>query len=420
MAAGAVLLLAVAANWIASRRLGIDFAHLYLAAVGIATGAPIYDPGWQSTAFLELGISRPLWGLIYPPATGFTTLPFAALPYSLAQATWFAVLILAMVAGVRGLLRLGRPDSRRGTWMLAAGVVLFSSCVRWGMTPLQAAPLLVGLLAILVIALHTNRPIVVFAVVAFATTLKFTMALPFLGLLLLHGRYAMLAGSLAVAGALTVLGFVRVGGLTAVADYSAAFGMIESVGTINSPDPWDPQSIPRLDWTYLFDGLTGDVQLSRILSLVVSALVALWLVREGRRVERPISLATTGAFLVPLVCLSVQSVYHHHYDISPLIVPLLVFCVRFREPRLFQRPWAIGLMIPIVVILALVPIDLTQRVLFSALGERGLGLLNLAFPAATSLALVGSLVIVRQTVRARASDRGPSGGGDVLTPRALR
>jgi hypothetical protein len=404
IAAVVVVLIAISISWITSRRQGQDFGYLYAASVGIATGAPIYDTQWQKAAFERWGLPLPQ-GVFYPPATGFASLPFAMLPYSLAEFLWFVILVTAVLLGVQRLVRLGRPDARRSTVALAAGLVLMSACVRWGITPLQGAPLILGLLCFLIVGLHSNRPIMVFMVALFATTFKFTIALPFLGLLLLHECYAALLGSVMISGVLNILGFIRVGGLTALRDYRGGIVTLESLGTVNTPNPWDPQSSPRLDWTYLFTGIIGNVPISRILAVVFSGLILAWLFLESRRIYRPVNLTTTAAFLVPLVCVGVLSVYHHHYDISPIIAPLLVLGTRFPDPKLFRRAWAWWLLAPQVLMIATFPTATTQRLVVRLFGEHWIGLLNLTFPLTTTLTLVGSLVILHQIARSSKSSQ---------------
>ncbi len=378
--------------------MGQDFEYLYVAAIGIASGAPIYNPQWESVAFPSMQLPTPQ-GVFYPPSTGFTVLPLEMLPYAVAQLVWFAISVAAVVLGVRQLVLLRKPAATSTTWVLAGGLVLLTAALRWGITPLQGAPLVLGLLAFLVVALHSKRSALVLLVASFAVSFKFTIALPFIGLLLLHRRYAIAAGAVAIGALLNVVGFLRIGGLPAVADYNAGVASLEEPGTVNSPDPWDPQSSPRLDWTYLFDGLSHNTMLAHVLTAVLAVLVTGWLLRAGWRAHLPIDPSTTAVFLLPLVCLSVLVVYHHHYDISPLFVPLIMLFALASDARHYWQLRAAWLLAPIVLMMALLPVDLGDKLLAGALGARGPGFLNLAFPTATTLALIGSLFLVREAAR---------------------
>jgi hypothetical protein len=274
--------------------------------------------------------------------------------------------------------------------------------MRWSITPLQGAPLVFALLAFLVAALHTNRPGTALFVATYATAFKFTIAFPFLGLLILHKRYGSAVSAVGLAAILNLLGFARVGGLSALRDYRSGIATLESAGTVNAPDPWDTQSSPRLDWPYLLNGLSGHLQASRVLALIVFALVCVWLFRKSQQLNRPVSIDVTASFLVPMVCLSVLCIYHHHYDIMPLWVPLLIMFARFAEVRPYRNPWAIALIAPLVLAMALLPIGLGQRISIEVFGPTvGAGLFNTLLPVAITLALVGSLVIVRQVVPER-------------------
>jgi hypothetical protein len=383
----------------ASRRLGIDFGYLYVTAVGIATGAPIYDPAWQATAMRDLVSLPPPKALGYPPSTGLVLLPFTLIPYTAAQTLWFGVLAASVLLGTVLLLRRLRPSLPVAACLLIGVAVLLTACMRWSMTPLQGAPLLVGLLALMVLELHANRTWTVLLIAVFALAFKFTLAIPFLGLLLLFRRFELIAGTLAIAGLLNLVGFLRVGGVSAVQGYLTGMAGWEQLGTIDTPDPWDTQAIPRLDWTVLVDGVTHNVQLSHVLGTAIAVLVALWLLKEFRWVGRPESLATTAAFLAPLVLLSLESTYHHHYDACLMVIPFLIFLAGWRELRLGHQAVALLLLAPFAMLITFLPIAGAQQVLFRALGDFGLGLLNVGFPLAATLAMLGSLLILRQTVQ---------------------
>lgn len=407
----ALIALAIVINWYASRRSSFDFFNFYLTGYGIASGSPIYDPEWQRMAFAEIldrraELSRFSRSIFYPPATGIVTLPIALLPYWFAQIAWFAILNAAIIWGVRAIVKLASPTATRGVWLLAAGVVLISSCTRWSMTQLHGPPLVFALLAFLLVALYKDRPVVAFVVVTVATAFKFTMALPFFGLLLLHKRYGVLIGSLAFAGTLNLIGFARVGGLSAVKDYSAQAQILESIGTVNSPSPWDRQSAPRLDWPYLLNGLTGYLPLSRILALILFVACCVWLFRKNLQIPRPLSLDVSAAFLISMVCLGVLCVYHHHYDIVPLLVPLLVVFVRFREFEPYQNRLALKLMMPLIAMIALLPVAISDRIAVAILGDLGFGLLNMTYSVATTLMLISSLIIIQRiAINAHRDDR---------------
>src|SRR5262249_36323806 len=153
---------------------------------------------------------------------------------------------------------------------------------------------------------------------------KFTVALPFIGLMLVRRRWREIAVAVAIAGLAQLAGFARVGGMAAFGAYTQGVAGLEALGSINTPNPWDPMASPLLDWTYLFTGLTGSPEIGRRLSQATTVVVAIglsWLVWRLRdRLDRH----ATATILLALTCFGVLCVYHHHYDVSVVLVPLMM------------------------------------------------------------------------------------------------
>jgi hypothetical protein len=330
--------------------------------------------------------------------------PLALLPYRVALWTWFVAIDLTLVLGIRALVRFAAPDAGAYVWMASAGIVLASAVIRWGLRPLQPAPLVLGLLCFFVVALHTDRPRTALCIAMGATVAKMTLALPFLGLLALHRRFGAVAASLAALAGLNALGFLRMG--ASLADYRLNIAKLDDWNNINSMDPWRPVALPRLDWSYLFYGLWNNVPLARGANLVASALAFVWLVREGLRARTPPTLAATTLFLAPIVCFGSLCVYHHQYDACLFFAPALLACFLWRRP--LGRVWPYALVAPFLLMILFLPVAQTQRILESIFGLRGFGLLKLSFPVVTTVALVGSMAILR--LRAAEFERYEVGG----------
>ena len=263
---------------------GVDFPVMYVMGKGWLEGTNVYLPEQTAAFRAQYGVDQ--YGMFYPPATGFTMLPLALLPYPVAKWTWFVIIELSLILGIRALVRLAAPRARDHVWMICAGIVLASSSLRWGLMLLQAAPFVLALLCFMVVALHTDRPRLALAVAILATAMKVTLGVPFLALLALHRRLRAVAVCLGSWAALNVLGFLRMGA-GSLAEYRRNVAHLETIGHISSPDPWRPIALPRLDWVYLFYGVTGSLSVSRIASLATSALVFGLLLREGLRVRTP-------------------------------------------------------------------------------------------------------------------------------------
>lgn len=387
---GVVLILAGLAKMWSVANDGVDFPSMYVMGTGIAAGANVYDPSVPGTFPGRFGVVQPL-GMFYPPASGFAMLPFALFPYGVAKVLWFLAICASLVFGVRAMVRVAAPRAGFHVWTLCAGIVLVSSAVRWGMALLQGAPLLLGLLCLFIAALHGGWPRAAFVLAAFATALKMTLALPFLGLLALHRRFGALFASGAAWVLLNGLGFWRMGSTLTM--YRANMGALEALNDVNSPDPWFNPGVPRLDWTFLSYGLTHQLAFSRMLCLSLSAGVALWLLFEGLRARLPADLATSTAFLTVLVCLGSLAVYHHEYDASLFLAPLLLGVLLWR--RMTPPNWAVACIAPLTLIVLLMPLGKVRELMSNHFGVLGVGLVKLTFPIAFTLALIGSIGLLR-------------------------
>jgi len=390
VALGAAVLAAGLLVSVAVVRDGVDFPVLYVMGEGILRGVDVYVPG--ETAMFRQRFNVSEFGMFYPPATGFAMAPLALLPYGVAKWVWFFFIDVALVFGIRALVRTAAPSSKAYLWMSCAGVVLLSAAIRWGLMLLQAAPLVLGLLCLFVAQLHGGRRAGVLAISVFVTSVKMTLALPFLGLLALHRRFGAAAASIGAWLALNALGFWRMGG-GSFSGYRQNIAILEALDNISSPDPWRPIALPRLDWFYLIYGLSSNLRLARILALAISAVVLVWLVREAQRDQSSPTLTRSALFLGPLVCFGSLCVYHHQYDACLFFAPALLACLLW--PRRRAHFWVYMLFAPLLLEILFLPIGRVQSILESAWGLVGVGVLKLSFPVVVTLALVGSLVILR-------------------------
>jgi hypothetical protein len=395
------LLVGVVACGLASSRKdkGGDFAPIHLTGVGVLDGTPIYNRGYQ---IHEFSTSYPPGllptGMFYPPSTGVAVLPFAFLPFKVAQITWWALSVLVIAVGVRALIKVLRPDWGSHMWRLAAGAALFCSGVRWGLTPLQGAPLMFGVLCLFTSAVLQQKMRLAIALAAFALTFKFTLAVPFLALLFLRRSYWGLALCLSLWLACNVLGMARVGGMAAFHDYRASLGLVEGFNDINTPDPWDPVSVPRIDLTYLVYGLTGKLGLAQAAAKVFALLVGLLLLLAALRAWKAPSLAHVAPYLLVSTCLGSAIVYHHHYDLVVVLAPLLLLALSRERPKL--GPVAAWLLAPLWLMLVALPIGTTHDLLIRLFGDRACALLNLSMPIASLLALGVGLRLLWLELRA--------------------
>jgi glycosyl transferase family 87 len=366
---------------------GVDFPVLYVMGQSILDGTNVYLPAQTAAFRTDFGVSQ--FGVFYPPTTGFVVLPLALLPYSVARWAFAVIITVAIVLGIRALVRLANPEAPSAVWMIAAGVVLASSAMRWGMMLLQVAPLVLGLLCWFVSLLHRGKPRAAIAVALLAMSLKMTLAVPFLGLLALRRHFLGAASVIGAWATLNAIGFWRMGP-GAFAHYQRSIGELEQIGHISSPDPWRPIALPRLDWVSLFYGITADLTFARAAALALTGVCFLCLAWHVLRTPRPHALRTTAAFLGATTCLGSLGVYHHQYDailfFAPALLGLLLFDLKDR--------WGYLLIAPLMAMILVLPIGQAQAVLGGLLGLTGVGLLKLSFPVAFTLALIGCLLML--------------------------
>lgn len=393
----ALLVTGIVCSWWAAARHGGDVIFPYMLSHSVIHGEPIYDRQWQLENIPAItGQSRPGEGFFYPAGTGFSTLPLAALSFRNAQFLWLAVLIGGVVLGTRALVRTWGKRESTATWMAIAGLVLLSASIRWGMTDLQGAPLVMGLLCLLVVWIDRDKYGAAFAITTFVLVFKFTVALPFVGLMLLRGRWREIAIAVAIAGLAQVAGFARVGGTAAFSAYTQGLAGLEALGSLNTPDPWDPMSSPRLDWTYLYTGLTGAPDIGKRLSQVTTLLVAIWLSWSAWRLRRRLDRQVTATILLAVTCFGILCVYHHHYDLSVAFVPLMMLAI-MHLGGIIQLPTSFWVLVgPVAVIMTLLPIATSQRILLSLGGPTASGYMNIAFPISVTLALIASCLELRR------------------------
>jgi hypothetical protein len=96
-----------------------------------------------------------------------------------------------------------------------------------------------------------------------------------------------------------------------------------------------------------------------------------------------------------------MAVYHHHYDLSLFIAPVLL--AWFGTASLRHPSWAVWLTLPLMLMLAIFPAGAMPRLLLRWFGAHSVGWFNLGFPVATLLALGGSLAVLAQWVRRSAA-----------------
>jgi Glycosyltransferase family 87 len=399
---GAVLLLTgVAINARAAITRGEDFDSLYVIARALALGINAYAAPDLPALFSQMKDieSGAPWGLFYPPSLAAVMLPLSWLPFGVAKASWTVAIAVVLFAGLHELLRLVTPRMPLGYRVLILGALSVSAAVRWGFISLQAAPLLFGLLGLYLAAQHANRRSAMLVILVLVVCLKFTLALPFLGLAWLQRRYGLLAAAAVVFVAANALGFTRMGGLEAITGYQANMVRLEAPDQLNYPDFRLPNSMQRLDWPYIVMAISPDLARANMLGMLLTGLSGVWLAWQwwqSRRFDRDLEISL--AFLGPLVCLSLLSLYHHHYDAIALFAPVLVYLARWNKD---DRALILAFTVAVVIFAGLYQVGTTQELLERFFGVGPASLIKLLGVVAVNIAFGASLMLLQRFVARR-------------------
>ncbi len=396
--AGALLLaLGVVINWRAGRGRGEDFGFLYVLAKTVLSGQNIYLLPVKQTAFQTSMGMVPEAGMYYPPSSGIIVLPLTLLSYSAAKLVWFCLLTGVLAWGLWELIGAFAPRIGPAQRLLWLGALICCSSIRWGFLLLQSAPLALGLTGLFLAALLRNRETPALLLASVVVWLKLTLGLPLLAVALVQRRFRLVAVVLVIWGLVNIVGFARLGGLAAVQGYRSNLAQLEQPGGHDYADPRQPNALTRLDWPYLFNAISLNVARSRKIGQVLLLVSAFWLALEAWRCRgRERDVETVGAFLTPILCLSLLGVYHHHYDVSLLLAPLAVYgCGPTALRRLPGVFWFAAAVIPYA---CLYPVYQVQVFALRHFGAESLLYLKLTGCVVVSTAFAASLVALRHYV----------------------
>lgn len=375
-----------------SRPRGEDFGHFYVTVRAIVEGRNIYAlPVDQYPVLYReyMGYSHPTpWGIFYLPSVGLSLLPFTLLPFALAKPLWFLFMWTVLLIGVYRLTLYFAPTMHPSHRLLILGLVMCSSAVRWGFVDLQMAPAILGLLGLYLEPGNCCRRWLPSVIAAWIACLKITLAFPFLGLALLQRRVALVMGVLAVFVLANAVGFNHVGGLEAMRGYQRNMAVFETVN--NNPNPYVVESVTRLDWPYLLNAMSLMPDRSRLLSAILSLLsicAVAWpaVIRRSDNMEA----STIGAYLGPIVCVSLLIVYHHHYDFVLMFAPAIAYACGSAELR--KLPGSRLFVLLVLLYGGLYQVGNVERLAF-AVGPMALAAVKTLGVTVTVMGLVASLV----------------------------
>jgi len=372
---------------------GVDLGQLYLSAKLLLEGKDVYDTAIRNDGYARFIGEVTTWGHFYPPASAVALVPATLLPYPIAREVWFVLSIVTLLFGLWRFMEVFLPHWDASVRALVLGLALSASSVRWGVGLAQPTAIVVGLFGLFVASLKSGRTWVSFVCAAFAGALKVTFAIPFLLLSLSQRRFRLIALLLGFWALLNVVGVYGMGGPQILNDYRSNMADFERPDKMNYPDPRNVRSMARTDWPYLLNAIEPDLPRNKRIGYGLSALAAIWLAVEAwRGRKRFTDDAPLLALSAAASAFSMLAVYHHHYDIGILLVPLIAF-VGKNELRSLRAAWFF--ILPVGLYAVVYPEKTFARLLRGLLGDRAALITG---PLACAVSLVGfiaSCVVLR-------------------------
>jgi len=322
------VVLAIAGTVIARRAFnewGHDLAQLYMSAWLLREGRNVYDMAVQHDGYVRHIGSVTTWGHFYPPASAVALLPATIIPYWLARELWFYGGIAVMFYGLWRFMAAYVPAWDRSLRVLVLGLVMCTACVRWGFKVAQPASMILGLFGVFLAELKTRRTWGLLLTAGFVGCVKVTFGIPFLLIVAAQRRLKTSAALLAIWGSMNLIGIVGMGGFHILADYRANMADFERADQLNYPDPRGFNSLARTDWPYVLNAIDPSFKrnsaIGYALTLATFALFA-WEILRTKKTTMNGDLETI-ALTGPAAAISMLSVYHHHYDMCFLLLPLI-------------------------------------------------------------------------------------------------
>lgn len=396
---GGVLLIVVGV--LVSRRAfntwGEDFAPQYVSAWMLREGKNPYDFAIQNDGYMRHVGHVTTWANFYPPSAAVAALPATLLSYEAAHQVWFIAAFAVMFLGVWRFMAVYLPHWESSLRVLVIGLLTCAATTRWAFKVAQPGPVVLGLFGIFLAELKRDRSWVSILCGLVVVSAKVTFGIPFFLMAIALRRIRTVAIMLGFWAVLNVIGLYGMGGPAIFADYKANFAQFERPDQLNYPDPRGGNSLARTDWPYLLNAVSPDFTRNNLIGHVLTLLSMAWLAREVLRAkERMKETVLILSVAASVASLSMLAVYHHHYDMSILLLPVLGYLGRV-EFRGVRAIWAY--IVPVVMYAGLYPYEKAANILRSVLGDAEVLVSRPLGCAVCIVALLASFAVLRAVLR---------------------
>jgi hypothetical protein len=393
-----LMLIGLAVNRRAFDTWGADFAPQYMSAWMLREGRNVYDFDVQRDGYMRYIGEVTTWAHFHPPAAAVIALPATLLPYRTAREAWFVIATLVMLAGLWRFMAVYIKQWDGSYRTLILGLVMCAAVTRWEFKVAQPGAIVLGAFALFLTTLKFERNWQAFLIGGVIASMKVTFGLPFFALTFAQRRFKLTAAMLCFVGALNVIGLYGMGGPSIIADYKANFAQFERPDQLNYPDPRGFNSLARTDWAYILNAIDPNFGRNNLLSFCLSLAAFIWLgllilmTSKERMRDDTVTLALTG----PLAALSMLAVYHHHYDMGILLLPIIAYLGR---PELRRNPAVWFYSVPVALYVGLFPYEKAARLADAIMGPNSILVVKPLACVVCIIAFVSSMRLFQSVAR---------------------
>jgi glycosyl transferase family 87 len=374
---------------------GHDFAPQYMSAWLLREGKNVYDFTLQRDGYMRHVGSVTTWAHFHPPGAAVIALPATVLPYAAAREVWFVLAVAIMLVGLWRFMTVYLSHWDASDRFLVLGLVMCAATTRWGFKVAQPGSIVLGMFALFLTFLKFERGWLALLTGGVVAAMKVTFGIPFFLLALAQRRYGLTVAMGTFVVVINLIGLFGMGGPAILKDYRANFAEFERADQLNYPDPRGANSLARTDWAYLLNAIDPNFARNNLLALCLTLASVgwlAWLVWNANVRGDTASLALTG----PLAAISMLAVYHHHYDMGILLLPVLAYVGRPELRRLSAVPFYV---IPVVAYAGLYPIEKVNTLATSLLGPSSVLVTKPLACVVCIVAFVSSMLIFQSIVR---------------------